>query len=140
MKSRNVGHADWTQFYSVRERIVQGAKTGASEVLFVDCGGGIGHQAVRFREQFPDAPGRVVVQDLRQGLPAQAPDGVEVMEHDLFAEQPIKGGWCLSHSTAIAFASEAENGALTDRCRSKSILPPLDGTPVGERDCDQASQ
>lgn len=44
MKSRNVGHADWTQFYSVRERIVQGAKTGASEVLFVDCESGIGHQ------------------------------------------------------------------------------------------------
>lgn len=91
MRSRNLGHKDWIEMYPVQARLIDGAKTSAEEVLFVDCGGGHGHQAARFREYFPNAPGRIIVQDLKQGLPATPPNGVEAMAHDLFTEQPVKG-------------------------------------------------
>ncbi|CAI7587044.1 unnamed protein product [Penicillium glandicola] len=65
------------------------------DVLLVDVGGGIGHDISDFRRKWPDAPGRLVLQDVADVL-AQAKSGnlhssIETMEHDFFTEQPIKG-------------------------------------------------
>ena len=60
--------------------------------IFVDIGGGIGHQCLELKKRLPDVPGRVVLQDLppviAQALPC---DGVENTVHDFRTEQPIKG-------------------------------------------------
>ena len=60
--------------------------------IFVDIGGGIGHQCLAFKSRFPDSPGRVILQDLpaviAQAIPIQ---GVEAMAHDFMVEQPVKG-------------------------------------------------
>ncbi|KAL1974651.1 hypothetical protein VTN31DRAFT_4855 [Thermomyces dupontii] len=68
------------------------AKTvGSSRALFVDIGGNIGHQSARLRARYPDAPGRIIVQDLEETIQAARPvEGVEFMVHDFFGPQPIK--------------------------------------------------
>lgn len=60
--------------------------------LFVDVGGGIGHQCQLLRTRLPHVSGRVVFQDLPPVI-AQAPpmEGIEPMIHDFNQEQPIKG-------------------------------------------------
>ena len=60
-----------------------------SDVLLVDVGGGEGHYVKLFREKFPDAMGRVMLQDLHQ--PAEDLRGVEYQKYSFFDEQPVKG-------------------------------------------------
>ncbi|RYP17961.1 hypothetical protein DL765_004180 [Monosporascus sp. GIB2] len=59
--------------------------------IYVNPGGGIGHQCREFRQRFPDLPGRVVLQDLPHTIEeALETHGVENMAHDFFDEQPVK--------------------------------------------------
>jgi hypothetical protein len=48
-----------------------------------------------FRRQLPDHPGRLVLQDLPEAISQARTQAlhpsIEIMEHDLFTEQPIKG-------------------------------------------------
>ncbi len=66
----------------------------AERPLFVDVGGGSGHQTAAFKERFPNLPGRVILQDLPEPVEdakAVVPGDVERMAHDFFKPQPIKG-------------------------------------------------
>ncbi|KAL6715993.1 hypothetical protein ACLMJK_006955 [Lecanora helva] len=60
--------------------------------LFIDIGGGFGHQCMLVRKRFPNTLGRVILQDLPEVI-AQVPPvtGVEPMAHNFLTEQPIKG-------------------------------------------------
>ena len=61
-------------------------------VLLVDVGGSLGHDMVKFKERFRQAPGRLIVQDLASVLAQAKEDSdVEMMAHDFFTEQPVKG-------------------------------------------------
>lgn len=65
------------------------------DALLVDMGGSVGHDLSEFRRKWSDAPGRLVLQDLPEVL-AQAKTmslhpSIELMEHDFFTEQPVKG-------------------------------------------------
>ncbi|KAH4836673.1 hypothetical protein HBH60_024650 [Parastagonospora nodorum] len=71
---------------------------------FVDVGGSVGHYCTMFKNNFPDVPGRVILQDLPDTLShALKTPGVELMGHDFFQPQPIKGakfyhlGWILNN-------------------------------------------
>ncbi|KAJ1561231.1 hypothetical protein HK405_004538 [Cladochytrium tenue] len=70
---------------------------GADTPLFLDIGGGVGHQALALKTRYPGLVGRVVLQDLppvielAKGLEQPGFDGIEVMPHDIFTEQPVKG-------------------------------------------------
>ena len=60
--------------------------------LFVDVGGGVGHQCQAFKKKYPNIPGRVILEDLPQTVQeALKIDGVEVLGHDFWKPQPIKG-------------------------------------------------
>ena len=60
--------------------------------LFVDVGGGIGQQCVALKQRFPNAPGRVILQEMPQTLEqAIKAEGVELMAYDFWTPQPIKG-------------------------------------------------
>jgi hypothetical protein len=68
-----------------------------NRAVYVNVGGGIGHQCREFRERFPDLRGRVVLQDLPHTIEkAMETPGVENMAHDFFEEQPVK---CKQHTT-----------------------------------------
>lgn len=58
------GHKEWTELYPVQERMIKGYRDGTP--MLVDVGGGFGHQAQLLKNNFPDLPGAVIVQDLPQ--------------------------------------------------------------------------
>lgn len=60
--------------------------------LFVDVGGGIGHQCMELIDRYPNLPGRLVLQDLAYciGEPLQS-SWLEVMVHEIYDRQPIRG-------------------------------------------------
>jgi demethylsterigmatocystin 6-O-methyltransferase len=69
-----------------------GQATRPETPIFVDVGGGSGHQCAELRSKFPGVKGRVILQD-RPAVLANAisrPD-VERMEHDYLTEQTVKG-------------------------------------------------
>ena len=64
------------------------------EVTLVDIGGGRGQAIKSIRAEYPNLKGRFILQDLSKTISkiddAQA-DGLELMVHDFFAPQPVKG-------------------------------------------------
>jgi hypothetical protein len=73
--------------------MIEGFRDGNDSVMFVDVGGGFGHQAKLLKDTFPDIPGKFVVQDLPQMKGKDLP-GIEFQIHDFYEEQPIKGLYC----------------------------------------------
>lgn len=60
--------------------------------VFVDIGGGIGHQCVEFRKKYPKVPGRVILLDLSQPIDDARPAAdVERHVYDFFEPQPFRG-------------------------------------------------
>lgn len=92
MSARREGYQlQWFDIFPADERIAQ-TSVGKDQVLVCDIGGGHGHELVKFQEKFPDAPGRLVLQDLEttfEGL--SLPAGIEAIPHDFFQPQPIEG-------------------------------------------------
>lgn len=63
-----------------------------TQPLFVELGGNTGYQAARFKQTYPDIPGRVIWQDALPSLhKAPSTPGVEKVAHSLFEAPPIKG-------------------------------------------------
>lgn len=60
--------------------------------VFVDVGGGTGHQAELVRKKFPYLQGRVILQDRPDALAKAVIDGsIEKMPYDYLTPQPVKG-------------------------------------------------
>lgn len=79
----------WLSVYPVE---AEAAGWPAEQPVYVDVGGGIGHQCAQLREKLPDLPGRVVLQDLPHSIARALPTpGVENMAHDFFHPQPVIG-------------------------------------------------
>ena len=64
----------------------------ADDVLLVDVGGSVGHDLQHFAKKFPDAVGRLVLEDLIDTIKdAKVDTGIETIGYDFFTEQPVKG-------------------------------------------------
>lgn len=76
--------------YPVKERL-SGAKE--NEVLLVDIGGGAGHDLLGFRARHSELKGRLILEELPYMINRVVDklDGVELVEHDFYTPQPIKG-------------------------------------------------
>lgn len=79
-------------------RLTDGFNPSISDTLVVDIGGGKGHQLVELASKRSNLPGRLVLQDLPEGLPstdaernALATHKIEAVNHNFFTAQPIKG-------------------------------------------------
>ena len=79
--------------FPVHDIILAGAKTDPSSVLLVDIGGGEGHDIASFHRAFPDAPGKLILQDLPPVI-----DNIKTLDsaitrhkHDFFSPQPVHG-------------------------------------------------
>lgn len=87
--SRKLSGRSWLDVYPVA---AEAADWPAEQPLFVDAGGALGHQCAKFKEEFPNLKGRVVLQDLPHTIQrALCTPGVENMVHDLFDPQPVIG-------------------------------------------------
>jgi hypothetical protein len=76
--------------YPVKERL-GGAEE--DEVLVVDIGGGTGHDLLGLKARYPGLKGRLVLEELPYLISQMTDklDGVELVEHDFYNPQPIKG-------------------------------------------------
>jgi demethylsterigmatocystin 6-O-methyltransferase len=74
------------------EMLGKSFEESAEAVMWVDVGGGYGQKTIALKQALPTLPGRFIVQDL-PGTVENAPkhEGIELIGHDFFTEQPIKG-------------------------------------------------
>lgn len=78
----------WFNIFPFKEQL----GSFAGETVFVDLGGGFGHQSLQLLGAFPELKDKIVLQELEQTLAHLPPlDGVKATAHDFFTEQPIKG-------------------------------------------------
>ena len=96
MASRREG-GTWLSVYPVDEE-TKGWDPEAP--VYVDMGGGIGHQCAELKAKYPELPGRVILQDLPYCIDHALPTpGVESTVHDIFQPQPVKGILCTPHGS-----------------------------------------
>ena len=95
MSAYHQGRPSWmdTNFYPVREQLLAGALNGPEDVLLVDVGGNKGHDLEEFRTKVPEASGKLILQDLPGVISQiwQLDERIELMAHDFWTEQPVKG-------------------------------------------------
>lgn len=86
--------ADWFEKFDAKSIMLDGAKTDDPEsTLLVDIAGGEGHDVEAFLKAYPDAPGKLVLEDLPPVIAniKQLDDRIIRQAYDMFAEQPVKG-------------------------------------------------
>lgn len=98
MEGHRGNRPHWADWFPVREQLLDHPDMTAEIPLLVDIGAGRGHELIGFRKRFPDAPGKLVMEDLssvvdeaREALDLEAAS-IDTVAHDFFAEvQPVKG-------------------------------------------------
>lgn len=85
--------AKWFEIYPADRELNEGLKVGDDAVLLVDVGGGKGHDISQFRQRFANLSGKLILQDLPHTFRtlSLSLEGITLMEHDFFTEQPVKG-------------------------------------------------
>ena len=91
MTVQRAGALDWLTVFPIEKEV--GTWTAEpNKALFVDVGGGFGHQCLAFKAKYPKLRGRVILQDIPQTLEhVQQIEGVEIMVQNFFEPQAIKG-------------------------------------------------
>lgn len=85
-----------------------------STPVFVDVGGGRGHQCVNLRQRYPDLRGRIVLQDQAHVIeevkanPLPDFDGIEAQAHDIFTPQELRG---ISKDNMVQFNANSVLGS-----------------------------
>lgn len=96
MEGQRADRAHWGDWFQVQEHIIDGASTDPNRALVVDIGGGRGHDLMLFKKRFPNAPGKLVLEDLPTVIDEAAPGleaaGIEGVKYDFFKDpNPVKG-------------------------------------------------
>ncbi|THV52662.1 hypothetical protein BGAL_0073g00370 [Botrytis galanthina] len=87
MTVQRAGAVTWLSAFPFRQELGEFQQ----KPVFVDIGGGFGHQCILVKETFPELSGKLVLQDLPQTLEHVAKiDGVEIVVHNFFEPQVIK--------------------------------------------------
>lgn len=91
MTGQHEGRKAWLDEFAFESEICKGGFE-ANTPLFVDIGGGLGHQCQLLQQKLPHHPGRLILQDMpsviQQALPLV---GVEKMSYNFWTPQPVKG-------------------------------------------------
>ncbi|KAH9999722.1 S-adenosyl-L-methionine-dependent methyltransferase [Xylariaceae sp. FL0662B] len=86
MTGQRADRKQWFDFFDIDDILLKGANADPNATLLVDVAGGEGHDISEFHKRYPDAPGRLSIQEL-------TPE-VERQKYDFFQPQPIKGARC----------------------------------------------
>lgn len=90
MAANREGQNIFLDVYPFEKELSHGLKPDTP--LFVDVGGGLGHQCLALKQRSPQVSGRIINQDLPPVIAQAIPcDGVEHMVHDFMTPQPVKG-------------------------------------------------
>ena len=90
MAARRDNMPTWLSVYPVEKST---EAWNPENALFVDIGGGIGHQCAELMAKYPKIPGRIILEDLPHCIDHAVP-GVEAIVHNFFQPQPVKGNIC----------------------------------------------
>ncbi|GKZ49885.1 hypothetical protein AbraIFM66951_002594 [Aspergillus brasiliensis] len=96
MSAYHQGRPSWMDvgFYPVLSLVAE-TNISTQDALLVDMGGSLGHDLSEFQRKWPQVPGRLILQDLpkvvEQARGMNLDPAIELMPHDFFTEQPIKG-------------------------------------------------
>ncbi|KAL6721636.1 hypothetical protein ACLMJK_000740 [Lecanora helva] len=85
---------DWFRTFPIDEILLKDVRKNDSEsVLLVDIGGGEGHDIEAFHKNFPEAPGKLILQDLPSTIDniKSLDPAIIQQKHDFFTKQPVKG-------------------------------------------------
>ena len=145
MEVSRTGRSSWVDWFPIEERIITGFKDNDKDVaivseehgcnvLLVDVGGGHGQDLREFKQTFPDSGGRLILQDLplviaeadKEGIN----DGIQMMEHDFFTPQPVKG----------KPSTPGSSNFLPSLFRCTSLLFPLCLPRLGRQRCPTHSR
>lgn len=99
MQAMQANFTHWMEWFP-REALFGNSKRSA-DVFMVDVGGGYGHDIAALAAKYPNEQIRMVLQDL-SGVLQEGADGrkqagqvldsrIELVSHDFFQEQPVKG-------------------------------------------------
>lgn len=94
MKATRLGRGEnWFEFFPTEERFSHHSALDASKPLLIDIGGGLGHDLMAFKANYPNILGRLILQDLPMVIDniKEIGPGLETMQYDFFSPQPIKG-------------------------------------------------
>ena len=99
MEGQRANRPYWGDWFPVRERILNDTSTDPERPLLVDIGGGRGHDLLAFKDRFPDAPGKLVLEDLPgvidevRGIQNLSKDyRFDTVPYDFFTQvQPVQG-------------------------------------------------
>lgn len=93
MMGQRMNRTEWFEFSDVHSVLLDGSKVDEEATLLIDIGGGRGHDLEAFKKKFPDAKGKLVLQDLPPVIDdiTELDSSIVRMKHDFFTEQPIKG-------------------------------------------------
>ncbi|KAI9043244.1 S-adenosyl-L-methionine-dependent methyltransferase [Aspergillus affinis] len=94
--------AHWADWSAVQKQILDGAANDPTRPLLVDIAGGRGHDIAHFASQFPEAPGRLILEDPPPVIEdiAKLDPKIERVKHDFFTSQPVKGS-CVYYMKSI---------------------------------------
>ncbi|OJJ82982.1 uncharacterized protein ASPGLDRAFT_75047 [Aspergillus glaucus CBS 516.65] len=83
----------WLEWFPVKECVIDGFDCTISDTLLVDAAGGRGHDIQAFLKKFPEASGRLIVEDQPHVIEdiRDLDQSIERIGFDLFDKQPIKG-------------------------------------------------
>ncbi|KAI9709578.1 MAG: hypothetical protein M1820_003338 [Bogoriella megaspora] len=83
----------WQEWFPADKVIFDGYQENISDVVFVDVGGGIGHECQTLLKKFPDVKGRIVLQDLPNVIDdvKELDPRIERQPMNFLEGQPIKG-------------------------------------------------
>ncbi|KAL8802668.1 MAG: hypothetical protein Q9200_006508 [Gallowayella weberi] len=93
MRSRRLTMTpQWFDIYPAVTKLAN-VRKDTDAILLVDIGGGPGQELERFKQKYPNIPGRCVLQDLPVTLERiqNTVKGIEAMAYDFFTPQPLKG-------------------------------------------------
>ncbi|EUC41460.1 hypothetical protein COCMIDRAFT_40378 [Bipolaris oryzae ATCC 44560] len=93
MSIQRVGQKSWLDVFPLEKCVPKSSVGDEHRTLFVDIGGGYGHQCREALKRFPWLQGRVVLQDTHGAAidSAMAIEGLKVVHHDFTKPQPVKG-------------------------------------------------
>lgn len=73
----------WFEYFPVETKL---RVEPSSDPLLVDIGGSLGHDLAAFKQEYPNIPGKLILQDLSVVVDQvkDLPSGIEVMRHNFF--------------------------------------------------------
>ena len=120
MTGQRHNRMDWFDAFPVEDILFQASQKSNDEILLIDIAGGRGHDLEAFRRRFPNASGKLILQEVPDVINdiQNLDESIVRMEYDFFTPQPVLGKWTLACYFCIV-------GSLTHMpSRRSSILLP----------------